>query len=113
MSDDPHKSVTRDDLRNALASGTGRAPTNLLSATPAEAPAWEWDSGVSASERLELEELRQLTTEQRERLEELTVVEAAASERADQLLEALRRLASTSAFRRGAVIAELRRAGLI
>jgi hypothetical protein len=113
MTDDLHKSVTRDDLRNALASGTGRAPTNLLSASPAEAPAWEWDGGVSASERLELEELRQLTTEQRERLEELTVVEAAAGERADLLQEAVRRLASASPFKRGAVIAELRRAGLL
>jgi hypothetical protein len=113
MTDDLHKSVTRDDLRNALASGTGRAPTNLLSAAPAEAPAWEWDSGLNAGERLELEELRQLTDEQRERLEELTVLEAAAAERADQLQEALRRLATTGAFKRGAVIAELRRAGLL
>jgi hypothetical protein len=113
MTDDLHKSVTRDDLRNALASGTGRAPTNLLSAQPAETPAWEWDSGVTTGERLELDELRQLTTEQRERLEELTVLEAASSEKADQLQEAVRRLASASTFKRGAVIAELRRAGLL
>jgi hypothetical protein len=113
MTDDLHKSVTQDDLRNALASGTGRAPTTLLNAAPVEAPAWEWDSGLNAGERLELEELRQLTGEQRERLEELTVVEAATAERAEQLQEALRRLAGTGAFRRGAVVAELRRAGLI
>jgi hypothetical protein len=113
MADVTPQSVTRQDLRDALASGPGRRPTSLLNASPADAPAWDWDGELNPGERLELHELRQLTAEQRDHLEELTAGQEAAAVREGELKSALERLAAAGPFARRAVLAELRRTNLV
>jgi hypothetical protein len=108
----PH-SVTRDDLRDALASRSQRRPTSLLNAAPAEAPAWEWDAELPAGERLELHELRALVAEQREQLEALTAGHEAAERRERELTGALAELAGAGPFGRRRVVASLRSRGLV
>jgi hypothetical protein len=124
MADAPHNSVTRDDLRDALAAaGPRRRPTGLFSA-PGEArerdsqPAWDWDAardaGVpSASAALELEELRGVTAEQRRHIEELVCAQETAAETERELREALSELAAAGPFRRRAVVDGLRTRGLL
>jgi hypothetical protein len=123
MADAPQNSVTRDDLRDALAhSGPRRRPTGLLSPRPDEArrepapapePAWDWDAAPSAADQLELEELRGVTAEQRHHIDELVTAQAAAAEAERELREALAELAGAGVLRRRAVVAGLRRRGLI
>jgi hypothetical protein len=113
MADESHKTVTRQDLSNALASGGRRQPTTLMNAAPLDAPAWNWDSELATGEHLELQELRQLTGEQRERLDELTESCAALEVRERELREALSRLAAAGVFGRRPVVADLRRRGLL
>jgi hypothetical protein len=115
MADVTPQSVTRQDLRDALASGPGRRPTSLFNAAPVEpAPAWDWDGGeLGAGEQLELHELRQLAAEQREHIEELTSAREAAEARERELRTGLQQLASASPFRRGRVIAGLRKLDLL
>jgi hypothetical protein len=114
MADVTPQSVTRQDLRDALATGPGRRPTSLFNATPAETPAWDWDGAeLGAGERLELHELRQLSTEQREHIDELTTAKEAAEAREQALRSGLRRLANASPIGRRRVIADLRRTDLL
>ena len=130
MADAPQNSVTRDDLRDALAhSGPRRRPTGLLSARPDEPrredppqattpapesePAWDWDAAPSASDQLELEELRGVTAEQRKHIDELVIAQTAATEAERDLRAALAELAGAGLMRRRTVVADLRRRGLI
>jgi hypothetical protein len=120
MADVTPQSVTRQDLRDALASGPGRRPTSLLNAAPVEttpvetAPAWDWDGGeLGAGEQLELHELRQLAAEQREHIEEVSTAKDAAEARERELRAGLQQLAGAGPFRRGRVIADLRGHGLL
>jgi hypothetical protein len=114
MADVTPQSVTRQDLRDALATGPGRRPTSLLNATPAETPAWDWDGAeLGAGERLELHELRQLSAEQREHIEELTTAKESAEARERELRTGLQRLAKASAIGRRRVIADLRKLDLL
>jgi hypothetical protein len=120
MADAPQNSVTRDDLRDALAhSGPRRRPTGLLDARPDEPrrrepePAWDWDAAPSASDQLELEELRGVTTEQRQHIDELVTAQAEAAATERELRDALAELAGAGPLRRRSVVAALRRRGLI
>jgi hypothetical protein len=117
MADAPQNSVTRDDLRDALAHpGPRRRPMGLLSPRPDEPrpePAWDWDAGSGAAEALELEELREVTAEQRRHIDELVTAHAAAAETERQLRDALAELAGAGVLRRRAVVAGLRERGLI
>jgi hypothetical protein len=129
MADAPQNSVTRDDLRDALAHpGPRRRPTGLLSARPEEhehepasrrattapgEPAWDWDAGPGAAEQLELEELRELTAEQRRHIDELVSAHEAAADSARELRDALTALAAAGPLGRRPVVRDLRRRGLI
>jgi Spy/CpxP family protein refolding chaperone len=118
MADAPQNSVTRDDLRDALAhSGPRRRPTGLLSARPerepSAQPAWDWDTGTGVTEQHELIDLRDVTAEQRRHIADLVRAQelAAATER--ELREALSELAGAGVLRRRAVVATLRQRGLV
>jgi hypothetical protein len=114
MADETPQSVTRQDLRDALASGPGRRPTSLFTASPVDAPAWDWDGGeLGAGEALELHELRQLAIEQRQHIEELTTAKEAAELRERELRTGLARLAEASPLGRRRVLADLRRVDLL
>jgi DNA-binding transcriptional MocR family regulator len=113
MADATPNSVTRDDLRDALSTRGRKRPTSLLSSEPSPAPAWEWDAGMPAGERLELDELRQVVAEQREHLETLTAAQESAAEREHELREALAELAGAGMLARRALVAELRASGLV
>jgi len=145
MADAPQNSVTRDDLRDALAhSAPRRRPTGLLSAQPAEPreepresmehelarhesaphhvesrqaaasePAWDWDAAPSTADRLELEELREVTAEQRRHIDELVEAHDAATQTERELRAALTELAGAGMLRRRAVVAGLRARGLV
>jgi hypothetical protein len=113
MADEPHPSVTRQELSDALAAGPRRRPTTLINAAPVDAPAWDWDAELAPGERLELHELRQVVTEQRAALETLTHERDAAETRERELRLALRSLAAAGLWRRRAVLAEIERAGLL
>jgi hypothetical protein len=117
MADAPQNSVTRDDLRDALAHpGPRRRPTGLLSARPEREPdaepAWDWDAG-SAAEQLELAELREVTAEQRRHIDELVGAQEVAAAIERELRQALAELAGAGLMRRRAVVAGLRARGLI
>jgi Spy/CpxP family protein refolding chaperone len=117
MADASQNSVTRDDLRDALAhSGPRRRPTGLLSArpqAPAAEPAWDWDAAPGEPELRELDDLRSITAEQRQHIDELVTAQEAAAETERELREALAELATASLMRRRAVVARLRAHGLI
>jgi hypothetical protein len=125
MADVPHNSVTRDDLRDALAAaGPRRRPTGLFSRpeatedrerdpAPAPAPAWDWDAAPSTAAALELDELRGVTAEQRRHIEELAAAQATAAETERELREALGELAAAGLLRRRAVVDRLRARGLL
>jgi hypothetical protein len=137
MADAPQNSVTRDDLRDALAAhGPLRRPTGLFSrpeesdesqeshepvrdrdrehGVPREPePAWDWDASPNAADALELDELRGVTAEQRRHIDELVTAQEAAAETERQLREALSELAAAGALRRRAVVAGLRARGLL
>jgi hypothetical protein len=119
MADAPQNSVTRDDLRDALAhAGPRRRPTGLLSARPDEPrrepePAWDWDAAPSAADQLELDELREVTAEQRRHIDELVTAQAAAATTESELRDALAELAGAGVMRRRTLVAGLRERGLI
>jgi uncharacterized protein involved in exopolysaccharide biosynthesis len=113
MTDDSHKSVTQQDLREALAPRAARQPTSLMQAAPVEERAWDWDAELAAGERLELHELRQVVAEQREELERLIAADEAAAAREGELRDALAKLASAGPFGRRRVLGELRSCGLL
>jgi hypothetical protein len=113
MADEPHASVTRQELSDALAAGPRRRPTTLINAAPADAPAWDWDAELAPGERLELHELRQVVAEQRTALDALTAGRDAAEARERELRLALRTLAAAGLWQRRGVVAELERDGLI
>lgn len=118
MADAPQNSVTRDDLRDALAhSAPRRRPTGLLSEPrePDEGhePAWDWDAAPSTADRLELEELREVTAEQRRHIDELVTAQTDAANTERELRGALAELAGAGLMRRRAVVADLRRRGLV
>jgi hypothetical protein len=129
MADAPQNSVTRDDLRDALAAhGPRRRPTGLFSRPEAEPerepaherehqrepePAWDWDAAPNAADALELDELRGVTAEQRCHIDELVAAQEAAAETERQLREALSELAAAGVLRRRAVVAGLRQRGLL
>jgi hypothetical protein len=117
MADAPQNSVTRDDLRDALAhSGPRRRPTGLLSARPQEReaePAWDWDAAPGEPDLRELDDLRSITAEQRRHIDELVTAQEAAAETERELRAALAELASAGLMRRRAVVARLRAHGLI
>jgi|tagenome__1003787_1003787.scaffolds.fasta_scaffold20419856_2 hypothetical protein len=116
MADAPHNSVTRDDLRDALASaGPRRRPTGLFSAPARERPepAWDWDASPSAADALELEELREVTAEQRRHIDDLVTAQERAQSTERELRDALTELASAGLLRRRAVITGLRARGLL
>jgi hypothetical protein len=120
MADAPQHSVTRDDLRDALAhSAPRRRPTGLLSEPrepreePSSEPAWDWDAAPSTAERLELDELREVTAEQRRHIDELVTTQATAADTERELRSALAELAGAGVIRRRAVVADLRRRGLV
>ena len=113
MADATPNSVTRDDLRDALSTRGRKRPTSLLSSEPSPAPAWEWDAGMPTAERLELDELRQVVAEQREHLEALNAAQESASEREEELRDALAELAGAGVFARRGVIASLQARGLV
>src|SRR4051794_23293303 len=140
MADAPQNSVTRDDLRDALAhSAPRRRPTGLLSARRDEPrgvdepraeheprgvgeprhageraaePAWDWDAAPSTADRLELEELREVTAEQRRHIDDLVTAQEVAAETERELRGALAELAGAGPLRRRAVAARLRERGL-
>lgn len=112
----PQNSVTRDDLRDALAAGPRRRPTGLLSPRREESdaqPAWDWDAAPSAADQLELEELRQVTAEQRRHIDQLVAAQEQAAATEHELRSALSELAGAGVFGRRAVVTSLRRRGLI
>jgi hypothetical protein len=119
MADAPQNSVTRDDLRDALAAaGPRRRPTGLFSRPEGTQPAWDWDAArdaatPSAAEALELDELRGVTAEQRRHIEELVAAQEASAQTEHELREALSELAAAGMFRRRAVIDGLRARGLL
>jgi hypothetical protein len=120
MAEAPQNSVTRDDLRDALAhKAPRRRPTGLLS-EPREArepvssePAWDWDAAPSAADRLELEELREVTAEQRRHIDELLTAQDHAADSERELRAALAELAGAGVMRRRAIVAGLRERGLL
>lgn len=132
MADAPQNSVTRDDLRDALAhSAPRRRPTGLLSEPhearhepfverherpaepPSSEPAWDWDAAPSTADRLELEELREVTAEQRRHIDELVTAQSTAADIEHELRAALTELAGAGVMRRRTVVADLRRRGLV
>jgi hypothetical protein len=113
MADATPPSVTRDDLREALAPRAGRRPSRLLGSVPEESPAWEWDADLATGDRLELEELRQVVGEQREHLERAEAAREAAAAREEELRAALAELAGAGILARRGVVAELRARGLV
>jgi hypothetical protein len=133
MADAPQNSVTRDDLRDALAhSAPRRRPTGLLSEpserfAPSEPrvasqprdepvtsePAWDWDAAPSTADRLELEELREVTAEQRRHIDELVTAQSVAADTERELRDALAELAGAGVMRRRAIVAGLRQRGLL
>jgi hypothetical protein len=117
MADAPlQNSVTRDDLRDALAAGPRRRPTGLLSPRREEResePAWDWDAAPSAADQLELDELRGVTAEQRRHIEQLVAARDVAAQTERELRAALAELATASIFRRRAIVTGLRSRGLI
>ncbi len=102
---EPH--VSGQELREALAQ-RGRSRPNPLMAT-SEAPAWEW----TTDEQAELEQLRESTAELQNEVDRLRGVAADGKAREKELRDALRLLASSRAWQRRTVLAELARRGLI
>jgi hypothetical protein len=117
MADAPQNSVTRDDLRDALAHpGPRRRPTGLLSVRPdarQPEPAWDWDAGTGVAGQLELEELREVTAEQRRHIDELVAAREAAADAERDLRDGLAALATAGPVRRRAVVRDLRERGLL
>ena len=102
---EPH--VSGQELREALAQH-GRTRPNPLMAT-SEAPAWEW----TTDEQAELEQLRESTAELQNEVDRLRGAAADGRAREKELRDALRQLASTRAWQRRTVVAELAGRGLI
>jgi septal ring factor EnvC (AmiA/AmiB activator) len=103
---EPH--VSGEELREALAQ-RGRSRPNPLMATSDDAPAWEW----TTDEQAELEQLRETTAELQNEIERLRGVAADGRAREKQLRDALRLLASTRAWQRRTVVADLAGRGLL
>jgi signal transduction protein with GAF and PtsI domain len=102
---EPH--VSGQELREALAQ-RGRSRPNPLMAS-SEPPAWEW----TTDEQAELEQLRETTAELQDEIDRLRGVAADGRAREKELRDALRLLASTRAWQRRAVMADLAGRGLI
>ena len=102
---EPH--VSGQELRAALAQN-GRSRPNPLMAS-SEAPAWEW----TTDEQAELEQLRESTAELQNEVDRLRSVAADGRAREKELRDALKVLASSRAWQRRTVMAELAGRGLI
>ena len=102
---EPH--VSGQELREALAQRGRSRPNPLM--TTSEAPAWEW----TTDEQAELEQLRESTAELQNEVDRLRGVAADGRAREKELRYALRLLASSRAWQRRTVMAELAGRGLI
>ena len=102
---EPH--VSGQELREALAQH-GRSRPNPLMAT-SEAPAWEW----TTDEQAELEQLRESTAELQTEVDRLRGVAADGRAREKELRDALRLLATTRAWQRRTIVADLTARGLL
>jgi hypothetical protein len=80
----------------------------MATSEPSE-PAWEW----TTDEQAELEQLRESTAELQNEVDRLRGAAADGRAREKELRDALRQLASTRAWQRRTVLAELAGRGLI
>ena len=101
---EPH--VSGQELREALAQ-RGRSRPNPLMAS--ETPAWEW----TTDEQAELEQLRELNADLETEVERLRGVAADGRAREKELRKALKLLATTRAWQRRSVVADLAGRGLL
>ena len=104
---EPH--VSGQELREALAQHGRTRPNPLMATSEPEAPAWEW----TTDEQAELEQLRESTAELQNEIDRLRGVAADGRAREKELRDALKLLASSRAWQRRTVMAELAGRGLI
>jgi signal transduction protein with GAF and PtsI domain len=102
---EPH--VSGQELREALAQRGRSRPNPLMAAS--DTPAWEW----TTDEQAELEQLRESTAELQNEIDRLRTVAADGKAREKELRDALRMLATTRAWQRRTVMADLAGRGLL
>jgi hypothetical protein len=104
---EPH--VSGQELREALAQRGRTRPNPLMATSEPSEPAWEW----TTDEQAELEQLRESKAELQNEVDRLRGAAADGRAREKELRDALRQLASTRAWQRRTVVAELAGRGLI